>query len=69
MLTDIEVNKLLDRVKALEVSQKAQKEFDLEFRAALLSVVAVIERRHQIGKYKPAEHQPLKQIIERYSDL
>lgn len=52
MLTDVETIRLLDRVKALEESQEAQKAFDLEFRAALLKAVAVIERRWKIGKYK-----------------
>ena len=66
MLTDIEVNQLLERVKALEENQEDQKAFDLEFRAALLAVVAVIERRWKIGKYKQhlkAEGEPIKVVI------
>jgi hypothetical protein len=56
VLTETEVDQLLARIKALE---DRQREFDLELRAALLSVVAVIERRHKIGKYKPVEPEEL----------
>lgn len=42
---------LHDLLKRIDALERRERESDLELRAALLQIVAQIERKHQIGKY------------------